>query len=157
MAGWTARDVVGHLVGWLPELLSSGAGVQLPSGPSAATDPAAAWRAHSAGVQALLDEPGDRVLSNPHLGTLPVDEAIDRFYTTDVFLHTWDLGTALGMPVTLDERTCAELLAGMEPLEELLRGSGQYGPRVPVPGDASAQDRLVGFIGRDPRWTPPGR
>ena len=34
-------------------------------------------------------------------------------------------------------------------LDELLRTSGQDGPRVPVPDDARAQDRLVGFIGRD--------
>jgi hypothetical protein len=38
----------------------------------------------------------------------------------------------------------------MEPIEELLRSSGQYGPRVPVPGDADVQTRMLGFIGRDP-------
>ena len=42
----------------------------------------------------------------------------------------------------------------MEPIDELLRTSGQYGPRVPVPDDARAQDRLIGFIGRDPAWRP---
>ena len=47
-------------------------------------------------------------------------------------------------------QTCADLLAGMEPIEELLRSSGQYGPRVPVPDDADVQTRLLGFIGRDP-------
>ena len=40
----------------------------------------------------------------------------------------------------------------MEPFEELMRSSGQYGPRVAVPDDAPAQDRLLGFIGRDPQW-----
>ena len=56
---------------------------------------------------------------------------------------------------TLDADFCAELLAGMEPIEDLMRQSGQYGPRVPVPADAAAQDRLLGFIGRDPGWSPP--
>ena len=42
----------------------------------------------------------------------------------------------------------------MRPIDDLLRSSGQYGPRVPVPDDASAMDRLVGFIGRDPAWQP---
>jgi hypothetical protein len=42
----------------------------------------------------------------------------------------------------------------MAPIDELLRTSGQFGPRVPVPDDASAQDRLIGFIGRDPSWRP---
>jgi len=44
----------------------------------------------------------------------------------------------------------ADLLAEMAPIEELMRSSGQYGPRVPVPGDADVQTRLLGFIGRDP-------
>jgi hypothetical protein len=38
----------------------------------------------------------------------------------------------------------------MEPLDEMLRASGQYGPKVEVAADASAVDRLMGFIGRDP-------
>ena len=54
----------------------------------------------------------------------------------------------------LDPGLCAELLEGMLPLDELLRASGQYGPRVPVPDDARPQDRLMAFIGRDPGWRP---
>jgi len=40
---------------------------------------------------------------------------------------------------------------GMEPLDELLRQSGQYGARVPVPDDADEQTRLIAFVGRDPQ------
>lgn len=78
---------------------------------------------------------------------------IDRLYTTDVFLHTWDLARATGQDHTLDAAHCAELLAGMEPMEEMLRASGQYGPRVAVPEDTDPQTRLVAFIGRDPAWS----
>jgi hypothetical protein len=42
----------------------------------------------------------------------------------------------------------------MEPIEQLLRDSGQYGPAVPVADDASPQDKLAAFIGRDPAWQP---
>lgn len=38
-----------------------------------------------------------------------------------------------------------------------VRGSGHYGPKVEVGADASTQDRLVAFTGRDPRWRPRGR
>lgn len=157
VADWRARDVVGHLVGWLPALLEGGAGVHLPAGPSVEDDPVAAWQAHCDAVQALLDDPetSTKVLSNPHIGELPVAEAVDRFYTSDVFLHTWDLARATGQDVALDPGRCAGMLAGMEPLDEMLRQSGQYGPRVDVPEDADAQDRLMGFIGRDPAWAPP--
>ncbi len=92
--------------------------------------------------------------TNPHIGSMPLDQAIDRFYTSDVFLHTWDLARATGQDETLDPEMCAEMLAGMEPIDELLRSSGQYGAAVPVPDDADVQTRLIGFIGRDPRWSP---
>jgi uncharacterized protein (TIGR03086 family) len=157
VSGWRARDVVGHLVEWLPAFLDAGAGVRLPAGPSVEDDPVGAWQVHCAGVQALLDDPAThaRLLSNPHVGQLPVDEAVSRFYTGDVFLHTWDLGRATGQDPALDPERCAATLAGMEPLDELLRTSGEYGPRVPVPADADAETRLIAFIGRDPRWTAP--
>jgi uncharacterized protein (TIGR03086 family) len=155
---WVARDVVGHLIEWLRDFLEAGAGVRLAEVPSVEDDPVAAWLQHAAAVQALLDDPAthERTLSNPHTGESPLDEAIDRFYTGDVFLHTWDLARATGQQVELDAGRCAAMLAGMEPIEDLMRQSGQYGPRVPVPDDASAQDRLVGFIGRDPSWSPGG-
>ncbi|MFC6286074.1 TIGR03086 family metal-binding protein [Nocardioides sp. GCM10027113] len=157
--GWTARDVVRHLVEWFPAFLQHGAGVTLPAGPSVDADPVGAWVVHSDGVQALLDDPATagRVLSDPHVGDVPLPDAVSRFYTGDVFLHTWDLARATGQEAALDPDRCAEMLAGMEPLDELLRSSGQYGPAVPVPEDADPQTRLIGFIGRDPGWVAPGR
>ena len=155
--GWVARDVVRHLVEWFPAFLSGGAGVELPGGPSVDDDPVAAWQAQADAIQALLDDPAtaDRVLSNPHTGEVPLDVAVDRFYTSDVFLHTWDLARASGQDDTLDAEMCAVMLAGMEPMDEVLRASGQYGPQVPVPSGAPVQDRLMGFIGRDPGWRAP--
>lgn len=153
---WRARDVVDHLVTWFPGFLESGTGIVLAAGPAALDDPVGAWGHHVAAVQELLDDPAttEAVLSNPHLGEIPLDQAIERFYTADVFLHTWDLAKATGQPVALDEDRCAAMLAGMEPMDEMLRQSGQYGAKVAVPAQASAQDRLMGFIGRDPEaWS----
>ena len=156
---WVARDVVGHLVEWFPGFLESGSGIRLPGGPSVDEDPVGAWEAHADAVQAVLDDPATvgRRFSDPHTGDLPLDQAVDRFYTADVFMHTWDLARASGQDETLDADLCAELLAGMESVEELIRSSGQYGPRVPVADAASAQDRMLGFIGRDPAWQRPRR
>lgn len=157
VAAWRARDIVAHLVTWFPGFLASGAGVDLPVGPSPDDDPAGAWEAQRAAVQAVLDDPASagRVLTNPHLGELPLPDAIDRFYTADVFMHSWDLARATGQDDNLDAGTCAEMLAGMAAFDDALRSSGQYGPRVPVPDDAPVQDRFIGFIGRDPSWRPP--
>ena len=159
VAGWTARDVVRHLVDWFPGFLADGSGMRLPAGPSVDDDPVSAWQHQFDAVQALLDDSAtaSRLLANPHIGELPLDQAIDRFYTADVFMHTWDLARATGQDDRLDPARCAEMLAGMEPLDELLRQSGQYGPKVAVPDEADVQTRMLGFIGRDPAWTPPGR
>lgn len=149
---WSARDVVRHVVEWFPSFLEDGAGITLPQGPSVDDDPVAAWHTMSDGVQALLDDPSsaDKVLSNPHIGEVPVPAAVSQFFTSDVFMHTWDLARATGQEVVLDPDRCAAYLEGMLPLDDVLRASGQYGPKVEVPADADAQTRLLAFIGRDP-------
>jgi uncharacterized protein (TIGR03086 family) len=155
--GWRARDVVAHLVTWFPDFLTSGTGLVLDRGPSPEEDPVAAWLVHTDGVQRLLDSPAAGTpFRHPMVGELPLPDAVDRFYTTDVFLHTWDLARATGQDERLDPETCADLLAAMAPIEELLRTSGQYGPAVPVPEDADVQTRLLAFIGRDPGPIEPG-
>jgi uncharacterized protein (TIGR03086 family) len=151
VAGWQARDVVGHLVGWFPDFLESATGLVLDRGPSSDEEPVAAWRVHADAVQRLLDGPEAATpFRHPFVGEMPLPDAVDRFYTSDVFMHTWDLARATGQDEQLDPQTCADLLAGMVPIEELMRSSGQYGPRVAVPADADVQVRLLAFIGRDP-------
>ncbi len=152
---WTARDVVAHLQ-WIRGFLEGGVGVTLPAGPPVEADPVGSWAAQAAGLQALLDDPAssDRMLSNPHIGELPLPEALDRFYISDVFMHTWDLARAAGVDPPLDPDFAAQLLAGMAPIEQMLRDSGQYGPAQPVADDAAPVDRLAAFIGRDPAWRP---
>ena len=148
---WRARDVVGHLVEWFPGFLTAATGLVLEQGPSAQEDPVTAWRVHADAVQRLLEGPDAATpFRHPMVGEMPLPVAVDQFYTTDVFLHTWDLARATGQDERLDPETCADLLAGMTPIEELLRTSGQYGPAVPVPEDADVQTRLLAFIGRDP-------
>ncbi|GLZ44104.1 hypothetical protein Acsp06_02890 [Actinomycetospora sp. NBRC 106375] len=152
---WTARDVVEHLTTWFPGFLA-GSGVALPDGPAAADDPVAAWVHQADAVQALLDDPeqAQRPIENPHIGAMTVAAAADMIYTNDVFMHTWDLARATGQDDRLDSAFCAVLVEGMEPMEQVIRSSGQFGPRVPVPDDADDQARMLGFIGRDPDWKP---
>lgn len=145
---WRARDVVGHLVEWLPGFLRS-AEARLPD--VALDDPVAAWERRAADVQALLDDPAaaDRTFNDPHIGELPLSHAVDRFYTSDVLMHAWDLARAAGRPDPIPADVAEEMLAGMRGIEELLRSSGQFGPAVAAPEDASAGDRLMAFLGRD--------
>jgi uncharacterized protein (TIGR03086 family) len=150
--GWLARDVVRHLVEWFPAFLHGATGIALPAGPSVDDDPAGAWRTQSEAIQALLDDPAvaGREHDLPHLGRMPLGTAIDMIYTADVFLHRWDLARATGQDEALDPGLCAEMFEGMLPMDEVLRQSGQYGPRVEVPADADVQTKLLAFIGRTP-------
>jgi len=154
VAGWTARDVVRHLIEWFPEFLSSGAGIELPRGPSADVNPVLACEVHCDAVQAVLDDPetAHAQLANPHIGNMPLETAINQIYTPDVFMHTWDLARATGQDDRLDADFCAQLLGQMEQMEDVLRASGQFGARVEVPDGADIQTKLLGFIGRDPFW-----
>jgi uncharacterized protein (TIGR03086 family) len=101
-------------------------------------------------VQELLAERGDESFTHPYVGTHQLARAVDQFYVSDVFMHSWDLATAGGQRARLDEDFAGQLLSGLTSMEEVLRSSGQYGPPVAVPADAPVVDRLMGFIGRDP-------
>ncbi len=156
VADWQARDVVRHLVEWFPGFLASGSGIELAAGPSVDDDPVKAWEQHAAAVQEVLDDPrtGTAIFAHPRLPEMPLAQAVSKFYTNDVFMHTWDLARATGQDARLDEARCQELYEGMLPMDDVLRQSGQYGAKVPVPDDADWQTKMLGFIGRDPAWAP---
>ena len=150
--GWVARDVVRHLVDWIPAFLTAAGGPPLPVGPSVDDDPAGAWAALNAGIQSLLDDPvaSATEITHPRDGTHRLDDAIATFFLGDVVVHTWDLARAAGLDETLDTDVVHDMLVGMEPLDEMLRASGHYGPRVEVAADADEQTRLIAFTGRQP-------
>lgn len=94
--GWVARYVVRHLLTWFPEFLRGTTGLTLPAGPAVDDDPVGVWRTHTAGVQALLDDPATVCLEFefPHIGTMTLGAAVSMIYIADVFLHRWDLALA---------------------------------------------------------------
>ncbi|MDQ4118078.1 MAG: TIGR03086 family metal-binding protein [Actinomycetota bacterium] len=81
-------------------------------------------------------------------GTVALDEIV---------LHGWDLAVATGQTFRPDDAS-VEVVYGFTaamsaPGQEAGR-EGLFGPVVPVPEDAPAFERALGFAGRDPRWTP---
>jgi uncharacterized protein (TIGR03086 family) len=149
--GWVARDVIGHMVDWMPEFLAD-APIGLRTGPSVVDDPLGAWVALSDSLQSALDDPevAARTFTHDRAGTHTIENAIGMFFVGDILVHTWDLARAGGFDVTLDADEVHALLAGMEGMDDVLRASGHYGPRVDVPPDADEQTRLIAFSGRDP-------
>ena len=155
--GWVARDVVRHLVEWLPGpgFLLGTFDVETGPIPSVETDPAAAWAVVRDAIQRALDDPAiaERVEDCGPPGRLSLEAAVDMTCTPDVLIHTWDLARATGLDERLDPDEVRRQLAGIEALppevDEAMRSSGHYGPRVAVADGADEQTRLLAFMGRE--------
>jgi uncharacterized protein (TIGR03086 family) len=150
--GWSARDVVRHLVEWVPPFLHAGAGLELPEGPSVDEDPAGAWAALREGLQALLDDAAlaEHPFEHEQVGSHPLDRAIALFVLGDVLIHTWDLARATDQDPDLDRDEVTTMLDGMEPVADTLVASGHYAPPVEVSPDADPETRLIALTGRTP-------
>lgn len=87
--------------------------------------------------------------------TMPAEE-MGAVALDELVLHGWDLARATDQPFTCDPASTAVVLAftteAAQP-ENAAGRDGLFGPVVPVPPDAPAFDRALGFAGRDPAWT----
>lgn len=153
---WDGRDVVRHLVEWLPGpgFLLGTFGIETRPGPSVDDDPAGAWAAVRDAIQGGLDDPAvaTRVEDCGPLGPLSFEAAVDVACTPDLLIHTWDLARATDVDVELDPAEIARQAAGIDAMapavDEAMRASGHFGPRVDVPPDADALTRVLAFNGR---------
>jgi uncharacterized protein (TIGR03086 family) len=70
----------------------------------------------------------------------------------EIAVHGWDVAVGTGQPASIDEDLATMVLGFYEnaPMD-VLRARGAFGPAVAVPAGASAQDRLLGLLGRRPR------
>lgn len=147
--GWVARDVVSHLVEWVPAFFFEPWPAVAKPIPPVESSRLGAWRALSEALESALgdDDVAKEVADTP-IGPMSFVAAMEMICTPDIFFHTWDLARAAGLDETLDPGEVHRLLVGMEPLGDALAQSGQYGPRVAVPDGSSEQTRLLGLIGR---------
>lgn len=158
---WSARQLLGHLVDGQRQVLAmaGGDGPRPPvTGPGelgalAGPDPAGAWRrAHQETATTLAGVSPAASVATP-LGPRTVEQLLGVALVEPV-VHCWDLATATGQPADLDPEAVRALLPGVLALGDRLQGSGMYGPAVPVPDDAPAQDRLLAALGRGPGGSP---
>lgn len=140
-AGWVARDVVEHLLEWVPSFFESRSTVRLPS-----TD----WHALDDAIQRALDDPATAAAPvDTPMGEGTFESAIETFVLLDVLVHTWDLARAAGLDETIDAVECRRFLDAMAPVDDAIRGE-HFGPRVEVAADADDQTKLLAFTGRTP-------
>jgi uncharacterized protein (TIGR03086 family) len=144
---WTVSQLIEHMAGG-PSYLLGALGVEHERpGP----DPAA-YRAAVARCVEELRRPGasERRCMSPAGFEWSITEAAAGTFM-DQLVHTWDLATATRQDATLDPELVEACVAMFLPhMPEVGRQAGLVGPEVAVPADASAQDRLLGAMGRRP-------
>ena len=149
---WRARDVVEHMV-TTHQMFFGFIDHQVPAGPAVADDALGAWATVRDAMQAALEDPSLATAEfDGFFGRTRFEDAVNRFISGDVLLHTWDLARGLGIDDRLPEDEVATARAGLEGLGDDMRQPGVFGPEVEPPADADAQDRLLAFVGRDPRF-----
>jgi uncharacterized protein (TIGR03086 family) len=81
-------------------------------------------------------------------GKTTFEQAVDRFGGPDLVIHAWDLARATGLDERLDPDDVHAVFEAMQPMDEMMRGSGSFGPKLEPPPGADEQTRLLAFMGR---------
>lgn len=146
--GWTARDVVRHVVE-TPGIFLRLVGREMPDIASVDDDPAAAFDASRKVVQADLDDPERaNVTFEGVFGTMTFAESIDRFIGFDLVVHRWDLAHATGQDETIDPDDLRRVRDATAGFGDALRTDGVCGPELDPPAGADEQTKLLAFLGR---------
>jgi uncharacterized protein (TIGR03086 family) len=152
-AGWTAREVTGHVIGGQYAILAMATGRPAPDatgdpGRFAAGDALLAWRTARKECDAALTR---EVLRRPipfgTLGELPLIDFLGA-YVLEPLVHAWDLARATGQPSRLDQDLVHHAFATAHVVASDLRAEGRLGPALVPPAGADEQTRLLAFLGR---------
>jgi uncharacterized protein (TIGR03086 family) len=115
-------------------------------------DPAAAFRAGAAELEAAFAAPGAMEGTVHHPAADMPGAQFIGFRVTDQLLHAWDLARAIGTDETLDADVVAWLYQGMQARAADLAGSGMFGAGASgtLGDDSPLQDKLLDLTGRRP-------
>ena len=160
-AEWDVCALMNHMLGGLEMTAGCMAGSPPAQNPMEAEssltgqrDASALANAYRTEAERLLEmahEPGalEREVPSP-FGEMPAARFVVGT-VLDQTIHCWDLAKATGqdtdLPAELVEYAMPILVGGFA---EGGRAMGVVGPAVEVPADASAQDKLIAFMGRQP-------
>jgi uncharacterized protein (TIGR03086 family) len=148
--GWTARDIVSHVINTQGMFLGF-IGRDAAPGPSVSDDPGGAWSAARANVQTSLDDPEVAATEfQGYTGPSTFEAAVNRFLCFDLVVHGWDLARATGLDETIDPEDLARVQAAADAFGEMLRSPQAFGPAVEPPPGANDQQKLIAFLGRQP-------
>lgn len=142
---WDVKTLMNHMLDTQRYFVSSARGEDAPMpSPTPPTllgkDPVADFKAARDEMLNVYGEPGVIEKTGPSLGIA----------FSDQLLHGWDLATATGQDATMPQGLA-------DASYEMIHGKftddqrkGMFKPEVKVSADASTQDKLLAYTGRDP-------
>jgi uncharacterized protein (TIGR03086 family) len=151
---WNVRQLVNHMVHelqWVPELFLGRTIEEVGDrfdGDLLGPDPKATCRSSVSNAIQVVEQPGamDRIVHLSY-GDVP-----GRHYafemSNDLWIHGWDLARAIGADERIDADAVEVLYRFYEPLEDGLKASGLFGPKVEPPAAADPQAKLLAVMGR---------
>ncbi|TCP52072.1 uncharacterized protein (TIGR03086 family) [Tamaricihabitans halophyticus] len=149
-AGWTARDVLRHMLDNYANMPSH-AGISLTIDGSVVDDPVGTWIAAQEKMGDLLADPERAGAEyDGYFGRTSIQATVDTFLGVDLVAHAWDIARATGQDEQLPAEHCRHYYELMLPFQDNLRMEGVCGPAVAVPDDAPIQHRFLGLLGRTP-------
>jgi uncharacterized protein (TIGR03086 family) len=163
--GWTARDVVAHvinghrgilaMVDGMPPIPADGVGIS-PMADAPAVEPGAdlaiAFQRCRDDMHAMLTDP-DRAatrLPGGPLGPVPVEQAVDIIGSLELLVHTWDLACAVGGDEDLDDELVTRTHQALLSHYASLQATGAFQPSLSAPHNADPQAAFLYFVGRRP-------
>lgn len=146
--GWSARDVIRHMVETQRELFS-GRGVDLGPAPDLDADPAVAWHHHTKQVLDVLRD-GAVVATgyDGYFGPTTIGATLEQFYVWDMLVHRWDIATSAGLNAGLTDAELDRIEQGADNFGEGLHMEGVCKAAVETPADADREVRLLARLGR---------
>ena len=159
-AGWTGRDVIGHVgaaVEFGTRLL---AGEQphwepvTPPGSQVVGDPASWWEGVVDPARVAVKEVDVDGVVDSRVGRRTVSQGLS-FPAVDLFVHGWDLARTAGNEVTIPDEVVSFAHSLLDPMPaEQLRSSAVFSPEVSTDAGANSTESFVAWTGRDPHWRP---
>lgn len=154
-AGWSARDVLNHMIGATDMFAACARGEQHPFPDWSAMpdwvgdDPAASYRRSAAALTGAFAAQGVLAgkVSMPW-GDMPAAFAVNLIMA-DNAAHAWDLARATGLTIEIQAAAADTALTTLQAsVSPEFRAAGFYGPEQAAPEDAATLDRVAAFTGR---------
>jgi uncharacterized protein (TIGR03086 family) len=153
-AGWTARDLLGHLASTVWSAISMMQGIE-PSWPDPTRpgdlvegDPVKFWRDTVLRAQQVLaDADLTRPMESP-LG-LTVADAL-AIPVIDLYVHAWDLAATINLVREIPGTVIAYAHDHLDQVpEEIIRGENRaFAPKAETPADATPTEEFLAWTGR---------